>query len=158
MTQQPQSSAFYQLRLVLTGISPLIWRRLLISSETSMAQLHAYIQICFDWDNEHLHCFRIQGKNYGVAYLGGMSFDDNAHHVRLSRFRLHRRESFRYQYDFTANWQVEFGWKKFCPRGRSAPYQPARAEAERRQEKNTPEPWRIYKSWTATAINFRSKN
>jgi len=60
MTQQAQSPVFYQLRLVLTGISPMIWRRLLISSETSIAQLHEYIQICFDWDNEHLHCFRIQ--------------------------------------------------------------------------------------------------
>jgi len=39
MTQQAQSPVFYQLRLVLTGISPMIWRRLLISSETSIAQL-----------------------------------------------------------------------------------------------------------------------
>jgi hypothetical protein len=55
----------------------MIWRRLLISRETSIAQLHEYVQICFDWNNEHLHCFRIKGKNYGIAYLGGMSFDDN---------------------------------------------------------------------------------
>jgi hypothetical protein len=115
MTQQPQSPVFYQLRLVLTGISPMIWRRILISSETSIAQLHQYIQICFDWDNEHLHCFRIQGKNYGIAYLGGMSFDDNARHVRLSRFRLHRRESFRYEYDFTANWRLNIRLEDILP-------------------------------------------
>jgi Plasmid pRiA4b ORF-3-like protein len=65
MTQQAQSPVFYQLRLVLTGISPMIWRRLLISSETSIAQLHEYIQICFDWDNEHLHCFAIAAKSIG---------------------------------------------------------------------------------------------
>jgi hypothetical protein len=115
MAQQPQSPVFYQLRLVLTGISPLIWRRLLISSETSIAQLHAYIQICFDWEDEHLHCFRIQGKNYGVAYLGGMSFDDNAHYVWLSRFRLHRRESFRYDYNFFANWRVNIRLEDILP-------------------------------------------
>jgi hypothetical protein len=115
MTRHPLSPVIYQLRLVLTGISPMIWRRLLVSSETSIAQLHEYLQICFDWDNEHLHCFHIQGKNYGVAYLGGMSFDDNARQVRLSRFRLHRRESFRYDYNFFANWRVNIRLEDILP-------------------------------------------
>ena len=66
MAPVPPSPVVYQLRLVLTGISPMIWRRLLVSSETTIAELHEYIQICFDWDNEHLHYFRIQGKNYHV--------------------------------------------------------------------------------------------
>jgi hypothetical protein len=48
MTQLPQTPTIYQLRLVLTGISPMIWRRLLISSATSIAQLHKYIQAAFD--------------------------------------------------------------------------------------------------------------
>jgi hypothetical protein len=108
MTQSPQSSAtIYQLRLVQAGISPMIWRRLLISSETSIAQLHEYIQIAFDWGGEHLHCFRIQGKDYGIAYLGGISFEDNPYERLLSGFRLRPRESFRYEYDFTANWRVD---------------------------------------------------
>jgi hypothetical protein len=97
----------YQLRLVLAGISPMIWRRLVILSETSLAQLHEYIQIAFDWSGEHLHSFRIHGKDYGISYLGGISFDDNPNIVRLSRFRLHLRESSRYEYDFTANWRVD---------------------------------------------------
>jgi hypothetical protein len=109
---------FYQFRLVLTGISPMIWRRLLISSETSIAQLHEYIQIAFDWSGEHLHCFRIQGKHYGTAYVGGISFEDNSHKLLLSRFRLHPRESFRYEYDFTANWQVDIRLEAILPQQR----------------------------------------
>lgn len=31
----------YQLRVVIAGISPLIWRRLLVTGETTIAQLHA---------------------------------------------------------------------------------------------------------------------
>jgi hypothetical protein len=61
MAELPLSTAIYQLRLVLAGISPIIWRRLLVSSETTIAQLHQYIQICFDWRGEHLHRFRIHG-------------------------------------------------------------------------------------------------
>jgi hypothetical protein len=107
MTQSPQlSTATYQLRLVLAGISPLIWRRLFASSETSIAQLHEYLQIVFAWSGEHLHRFRIQGKDYGIAYRGGIRFEDNPHEMLLSRFQLRPRESFRYEYDFTAHWRV----------------------------------------------------
>jgi len=49
MAELALSTVIYQLRLVLAGISPIIWRRLLVSSETTIAQLHQYIQICFDW-------------------------------------------------------------------------------------------------------------
>src|SRR5215471_16404967 len=107
MAQLPLSTAIYQLRLVLAGISPMIWRRLLVSSETTIAQLHQYIRVSFDWSGERLHRFRIHGKDYGIAYLGGISFNDNAHTVPLSHFRLHSRELFRYEYDFTANWRVD---------------------------------------------------
>jgi hypothetical protein len=71
------STAIYQLRMVLTGISPIIWRRLLVSSETTIAQLHQYMQVSFNWSGEHLHRFRVHGNDYGMAYLGGMSFDDD---------------------------------------------------------------------------------
>jgi hypothetical protein len=115
MTQPHLSTSIYQLRLVLAGISPMIWRRLLVSSETTMAQLHQYIQVSFDWSGEHLHRFRIHGKDYGIAYLGGISFDDNPHAVPLSRFRLHPRESFRYEYDFISNWRVDIRLEEIRP-------------------------------------------
>lgn len=115
MAQLPLSTAIYQLRLVLAGISPMIWRRLLVSSETTIAQLHQYIQVAFNWSGEHWHRFRIHGKDYGIAYLGGISFDDNPHAVRLSRFRLHPRESFRYEYDFIANWRVDMRLEEILP-------------------------------------------
>jgi hypothetical protein len=115
MAQPHLSTLIYELRLVLAGISPMIWRRLLVSSETTIAQLHHYIQVSFDWSGEHLHRFRIHGKDYGIAYLGGISFDDNPHAVPLSRFRLHPRESFRYEYDFIANWRVDIRLEEILP-------------------------------------------
>src|SRR5215471_9480488 len=115
MAQLPLSTAIYQLRLVLAGISPMIWRRLLVSSETTIAQLHQYIQVAFNWSGEHWHRFRIHGKDYGIGYLGGISFDDNPHAVRLSRFRLHPRELFRYEYDFIASWRVDMRLEEILP-------------------------------------------
>ena len=115
MAQSSQAESIYQLRLVLSRVIPLIWRRFLVSSETSIAQLHDYIQIAFAWSGEHLHRFRIHGKDDGIAYLGGPSFGDNLHCAPLSCFRLHLREYFRYEYDFTARWQVQIRWEKILP-------------------------------------------
>ena len=49
----------YQLRIVLRGISPLIWRRVLVRDDTTLAQLHDLIQILFKWRHEHLYDFHI---------------------------------------------------------------------------------------------------
>jgi len=94
---------------------PLIWRRLLLASDTSIAQLHRILQIAFAWGGEHLHRFRIHGKDYGIAYLGGISFKDDLKKVRLFKFRLHCRECFRYDYDFIANWNLEIRLEKDLP-------------------------------------------
>jgi Plasmid pRiA4b ORF-3-like protein len=34
------SVTIYQLRVALRGVSPLVWRRLLVASNTSLAELH----------------------------------------------------------------------------------------------------------------------
>ncbi|MBV8708411.1 MAG: plasmid pRiA4b ORF-3 family protein [Acidobacteriaceae bacterium] len=120
MAQLPLSTSIYQLRLVLAGISPMIWRRLLVSSETTLAQLHYYLQVAFDWSGEHLHRFRIHGKDYGIAYGGGIRFEDNPHAVPLSRFRFHPRESFHYGYDFIADWRVNIRLEAILPRDQRA--------------------------------------
>src|SRR3954451_8024811 len=92
------SLAIYQLRVVLCGVSPLVWRRLLVASDTSLAELHAILQYAFAWSDGHLHRFRIHGAAYGVPHLGGIAFREDARRVPLSRFRLHRGERFRYEY------------------------------------------------------------
>jgi hypothetical protein len=58
---------FYQLRVVLRGVSPLIWRRLLVSAESNIADLNATLQIALGWSDSHLNRFLIQGREYGVA-------------------------------------------------------------------------------------------
>jgi Plasmid pRiA4b ORF-3-like protein len=94
----------HQFRVVLQGISPLIWRRLLIRSDMSLATLHAVLQIVFAWSDEHLHAFRIHGKEYGCARVGGPSFEDDLRHVPLAQLRLHRGERFTYVYNFIDYW------------------------------------------------------
>jgi Plasmid pRiA4b ORF-3-like protein len=49
------------------GISPMIWRRLLLRSDHSIADLHYTIQIAMGWSDSHPHRFHIHGKDYGVV-------------------------------------------------------------------------------------------
>jgi hypothetical protein len=62
MTSTATPLSIYQLRIVLRGISSLLWRRVLVPSETTLAPLHAILQILFAWSDEHLHACPHCGK------------------------------------------------------------------------------------------------
>jgi hypothetical protein len=112
---RPLRSINYQLRVVLCGVSPLVWRRLLVVSTTSIAELHEILQNAFGWSGEHLHRFLIHGAAYGIPCLGGIVFRDDARRVPLSRFRLHCGERFRYEYDFMADWKLDIRLERALP-------------------------------------------
>ena len=107
-TMQPAPfPSVYQLRVVVRGVSPLIWRRLLVPADTTIAGLHAVLQIAFGWTGTHLHRFVVQGREYGIGYVGGPGFGDDPRRVRLGDLGLRRTERFTYRYDFTAGWCLD---------------------------------------------------
>ncbi len=83
----------------------MIWRRVKIRSDSTIADLHYIIQIAVGWTDSHLHRFIIHGKDYGIAQVGGMWFSDDPKVVKLSDFSWRMRERFLYEYDFGDNWQ-----------------------------------------------------
>lgn len=97
----------YQLHLLLLEISPARWRRLLVRSDSSIFDLHYFIQMAFGWSDTHLHQFKLHGKTYGVYHRGGVWFDDDPKLVHLKDLKLRLKERFLYQYDFGDNWRVQ---------------------------------------------------
>lgn len=95
----------YQLKIHLLGVSPMVWRRVLVHEDSSIAELHGVLQITMGWENQHLHCFRIFGKQYGISYAGGMEFQNDARKVVLSDLGLRVKDVFFYDYDFYADWR-----------------------------------------------------
>jgi hypothetical protein len=95
----------YQLRIALREISPAIWRRVLVRSDSTIADLHYTLQLAMGWTDSHLTRFIIHGKDYGVYHMGGMSFTDDPPRVRLADFRFRVKERFLYEYDFGDGWQ-----------------------------------------------------
>jgi hypothetical protein len=102
---EAQNVVIYQLKVALRGISPLIWRRLLVRADTSIAEFHYILQLVMGWTNSHLHRFVIHAKEYGIAYAGGSGFADDPRQIRLGDFRFRPRERFVYEYDFGHHWQ-----------------------------------------------------
>jgi hypothetical protein len=120
MAPTPSAPLIYQLKIVLRDVTPMIWRRLLVTDTTTIADLHTIIQITMGWEDLHLHQFRIYGKAYGVYRDGGVTFADNPHQVRLADFRLRAGERFLYEYDFGDGWQHDIWLERILP---SAPSQ-----------------------------------
>ena len=106
----------YQLRVVLAGISPLVWRRLLVPAETSIADLHEILQIAFGWSDEHLHRFTIHAVEYGLWRPGSAGFSRDARQVRLGDFGFRHGERFTYEYNFTAGWRHDIRVEEIVPR------------------------------------------
>jgi Plasmid pRiA4b ORF-3-like protein len=88
----------YQLRIWIRKISPQIWRRLLVRSDSTIAELHDILQIVFGWADEHLHRFLIRWKPYGIGRIGGIMFDDNPRQVHLRDFHFRPKETWLYEY------------------------------------------------------------
>jgi len=86
----------YRLRVILSGISPMIWRQLEVPATLTLADLHEVLQTAFGWSGERLHRFTVHGRDYGSAELGWA--EPSA--VGLAGLGLRERERFTYAYDF----------------------------------------------------------
>jgi hypothetical protein len=112
----PASAPVYQLKIVLRDCSPLIWRRLLVPSDTTIAQLHAIVQTAMGWEDVHLHRFWVHGQEYGIYRDGGIWFDDDPYTVTLADFKLRPGERFLYEYDMGDFWQHDLRLEAMLPR------------------------------------------
>ena len=55
----------HQLKVTIMGIKPPVWRRVVVPSRSTLAELHDVVQAAFGWWGYHLHDFNIGGVRYG---------------------------------------------------------------------------------------------
>ena len=55
------STGLIQLKILLKGSKPPIWRRILVNNNLSFSQLHEIIQVVMGWENYHLYSFDVNG-------------------------------------------------------------------------------------------------
>ena len=89
MAQDPGPDV-YPFYIWLRRINPLIWRRVLVRADSTLADLHYIIQIAFSWTDFHLHRFRLCKNDFAVPRIAGLADAHDARRVTLSglQFRL----------------------------------------------------------------------
>jgi len=102
----------YIIKIALRGISPMVWRRLRIPGNKSLADLHRIIQVANGWEEEYLHQFHIYGKDYGISYEGGLMFGANVYAIYMDNFEFDVGDKFTYEYNFFEHWLVDIRIKR----------------------------------------------
>ncbi|ECW0830677.1 TPA: plasmid pRiA4b ORF-3 family protein [Salmonella enterica] len=94
----------YVIKIAVRGVSPMVWRRLRIAADTSLAALHFIFQIVQGWGDDYLHQFHIYGKDYGISYDGGIGFPDDPFRTVIDDFSFDVSDRFTYEYNFFDHW------------------------------------------------------
>jgi hypothetical protein len=114
------AAPFYQLRIVLLGAEPSIWRTLQVPGRANLGWLHAVLQIAMGWTNSHLHHFLARNARYSdprgnedTAF--GEAPDQDEAKATLQQIAAKEGVQFGYEYDFGDSWEHEITVQKILP-------------------------------------------
>ncbi len=96
------TGAILQFKVWLMGISPMIWRRVLVPATFTVRQLHGVIQVAMGWEGIHLFQFRLRAIRYGSSEISARSPE-----ITLASLRLRQGARFGYDYDMNVPWRHE---------------------------------------------------
>jgi hypothetical protein len=97
----------YDLKITLMGADPPIWRRLQVTSDTTLNKLHQIVLSIMGWSGTHQHRFSIGGKIYGIPAPDNDAGMIGEQDVRLSHVAARPGKRFVYEYDPGDNWRLE---------------------------------------------------
>ena len=105
--EAPPPATVVRLHVSLEGLSPMIWRRLVVPETITLPQLHRVLQVAMGWNDCHLHAFELAGVRYGEPDEDGL--DDQLRDesgIRLGDLiRDTHVDHFVYTYDFGDDWR-----------------------------------------------------
>jgi hypothetical protein len=96
------ADAILQIKVWLVGISPMVWRRVLVPAAFTLRELHGVIQVVMGWEGIHLYDFHLRAARYGSSEVAASSPD-----VTLTSLRLRTGARFIYEYDLNIPWRHE---------------------------------------------------
>jgi len=92
----------FLLKVRLLGISPMIWRRVLVPATMTLRELHGVLQTAMGWEGIHLFAFEI-----GAVQYGSFELHMSRPTVSLQQFGFRQNDRFLYTYDMGDNWAHE---------------------------------------------------
>ncbi|MGH9184303.1 MAG: plasmid pRiA4b ORF-3 family protein, partial [Acidimicrobiales bacterium] len=102
----------HQLKVVLRGAEPPIWRRLQVPAAMTLADLHRVVQVAMGWEDYHLHQFEIAGVTYGIDDRQGWGpAPKDERRATLDRV-ARKGTTLTYEYDFGDSWDHDIKVEK----------------------------------------------
>lgn len=97
----------FRVYVALLEIEPPIWRRIELSSSTTLKQFHRILQIAIGWSDYHVHEFAVNSRRYGIP---DPEFDEPGEVMAEGRVRLEEvlpvpSARILYTYDLGDYWQ-----------------------------------------------------
>jgi hypothetical protein len=103
------------MKVTLRGSKPPIWRRLQVTSETTLAQLHRIVQHAMGWEGYHLYQFVVGDITYGDPRMLEEMDGEDARNATLAVIVPGEKFKFIYEYDFGDGWEHELLIEKILP-------------------------------------------
>ena len=82
------NAPIYQLKVVLLGSKPPVWRRMQVPGDARLDWLHAALQIAIGWTNSHLHQFKVDGHCYSDTHHHFAEFEGDQEILEERKFTL----------------------------------------------------------------------
>jgi hypothetical protein len=116
-TTENGDQTIYQLKIALEDIEPLIWRRVLVASDTSLPDLHKIIQSSMGWTNSHLHQFIKDRQFYSIPFDDGWGEDRiiDSRNFQINDLLQEEKQTITYEYDFGDSWRHSITLEKIPP-------------------------------------------
>lgn len=111
------NTLIYQLKVVLLGTEPPVWRRLQVPGDARLDWLHGVLQVAIGWTNSHLHQFKTSEDCYSDTRHYFAEFEGDPEILDERKFTLqqitpHEQDAFGYEYDFGDSWEHEITVEK----------------------------------------------
>ena len=94
------AAAVLQIKIWLTGKSPMVWRRVLVPASRTLRNLHGVIQVVMGYEVLHLFQFLLRATRFGSSELAASSPE-----ITLAALRLRKGARFVYEYDLNIPWR-----------------------------------------------------
>ncbi len=120
---EEKPAPIYQLKVSLAFSTPLVWRRIRVQGDISLAQLHEILQLSMGWSDLHAHRFLIGKVFYAPSaqsdnWLETGERSESAY--RLAALENDMKWCFTYIYDFGDGWEHQIELEESLPAGSGA--------------------------------------
>lgn len=122
--------ATYRVRVDLQGTQPPVWRRLELSSELFLDDLHEILQAAFGWTDSHLHRYAVGASVWDLGaelYLCPFDVEEGdsegvpEQDVRLDEVLVEPGDTLRYVYDYGDDWEHVVRLEEVLPHDPESP-------------------------------------